>query len=108
MRFVDKRHALRFEQFALHVGPAERKPVAQAPVLEHNSMARYGVIARTRVGVAPQGKSDVPARLGPSHEARNPPVRAHFAFRNLPDDFIYSICEFSHEPILANTPGTVR
>ena len=96
MGVVDERDPFSFKQFALHAGAAKRKAFAEAPILEHDTVAGCCSTVCSRRGVVSQGKAYIARRLRSTHELRNETVRSHFSGWNLPDDVEHSFRKNSH------------
>ena len=96
MGIVDERDPFSFKQFALHTGAAKRKAFAEAPILEHDTVAGCCSAVCSRRGVVSQGKAYIARRLRSTHELRNETVRSHFSGWDLPDDVEHSFRKISH------------
>lgn len=96
MGIVDERDPFSFKQFALHTGAAKRKAFAEAPILEHDTVAGCCSAVCSRRGVVSQGKAYIARRLRSTHELRNEAVRSHSSSWNLPDDVEHSFRKISH------------
>ena len=96
MTVIYELDAFGFEQSALNVGTAKCETVAKPSVLENNSVTRYVVFALPRCGIIPQCESDIPPRLGASHQLRDKPISGHVSLRNLAHDAVNLVGKLSH------------